>query len=63
MGKILKTEKRIKREARYARMYADYLELCKEPRSDKMGIIAHLVEKHGISQSSIFNYLRKRKNA
>ena len=63
MARVLKTEKRIKREAKYAAMYADYCNLIKEKRSDKMGIIAHLVAKHGISQSSIFNYLRIRKNA
>lgn len=61
MTRILKTEKRIKREARYALMYADYCDLVKEQRSDVMGIIAHLVKKHKMSQSSIFKYLRTKK--
>ena len=60
MTRVLKTAKRIKREAKYAQMYADYCELIKEQQSDKMGIIAHLVKKHKISQSSIFKYLRTR---
>ena len=58
MTRILKTAKRIKREAKYAMMYADYCELIKEQQSDKMGIVAYLVKKHNISQSSIFKYLR-----
>lgn len=61
MTRVLKTAKRIKREAKYALMYADYCELIKEQQSDKMGIIAHLVKKHKISQSSIFKYLRTKK--
>lgn len=61
MTRILKTKKRIKREAKYLRMYNDYCELIKEERSDKMAIIAHLTAKHHISQNQIYNYLRKRR--
>lgn len=61
MTQILKTKKRIKREAKYRAMYADYCNLIKEERSDVMGIIAHLVTKHKISQSAIFRYLRTQK--
>ena len=61
MTQILKTKKRIEREAKYRAMYADYCTLVKEKRSDVMGIIAHLVTKHKISQSAIFRYLRTQK--
>ncbi|MBQ5693401.1 MAG: hypothetical protein IIV72_08115 [Alistipes sp.] len=62
MTRILRTEKRIKREAKYLVMYNEYCELVKEPKSDKMAIIGYLTKKHKISQSCIYNYLRKRKN-
>lgn len=61
MTRILKTKKRIAREAKYSRMYTEYCELVANPDNDKMAIMALLTKKHGISQNSIYTYLRKRK--
>ena len=60
MTRILKTAKRIAREAKYAAMYADYCKLTANPENDKMAVMALLTKKHGISQNSIYIYLRKR---
>ncbi|MBQ5844224.1 MAG: hypothetical protein IIW52_05155 [Alistipes sp.] len=61
MSRIFKTEKRIRREAKYQAMYAEYCELAANPENDKMAIIGHLTDKHGISQSCIYLYLKKRR--
>lgn len=63
MSRILKTEKRIKREAKYRAMYEEYCELVADPRNDKMAIMGYLIKKHHISQNCIYKYLRTRKTA
>lgn len=63
MTRILKTRKRIEREAKYRAMYEEYCELVANPANDKMAILGHLTKKHKISQSCIYGYLRTHKTA
>ena len=61
MTRILKTKKRLAREAKYARMYAEYCELVANANNDKMAILDYLTKKHSVSQSCFYNYLRAKK--